>query len=234
MSETTQPNGKTSGTQWVTTLEAMKLTSFGRRKLDKMAATGVLAREKDARGLTVWDAELLMQALDVDEDEAPASPSAVEAAALLKQAHGHLEGALKLVLEPASALLKSSMAENERLREHIRKLEATHLETQRAREELLSEQHLRQLATLEVSQNAARKDRALALVGDNVPKLLAAINPKATAVVALMRSLTDEQRGMLLETDLLSAEQKDQVRAVLADAPPVAPPEKGPTDAPGQ
>jgi len=225
MTETT--NGHAAPPGWLSTLQAVELSGFRRRKLEKLAREGVLVREKNARGLVFWDAEQLQQAIELDEpsDEPAAPTGAAESTALLKQAHGHLEAALKLVLDPAAALLKQALAENERLRDHVRKLEAAHLDSLAARENLLSEQHLRALATAEVAQSAQRKDRALAMVGQALPKLLASVNPKATAVVALMASLTSEQRGMLLETELLTDEQKGHVRAALegSTAPELTP-----------
>lgn len=223
LDSTPAPNGVSRAKRsWPNTIAAAAQTGFNRRKLERLAEAGALFREKDSTGTTRWDPDLLAIAAQVgdddDDDGADAKPqttTAGEAVALVKQAHTHLEATLRLVLEPAQALNRQLREENEALRSHIRKLEEQHHTLLSAREKLISEVHLRELATTEAQAREARKDRALTAATDALPKLLGAVNPKATAVVSLMQSLSEEQRGMLLHTDLLTADQKALVRQVI-------------------
>lgn len=160
---------------------------------------------------------------DGDEETPPQARTEAlngQAFVLLKQAQGHTEAAFKLVLEPMRDLLKAREQDVEALRARVKDLEAQLGAAFELREKMLSEQHIRDMLTSDAQRANERKDRALKLVESHAPKLLAAMNPAATAVVDLMRSMNPEQRGILLETDFLTPEQKRQVVTVLEASPP--------------
>lgn len=219
---------------WPNTIAAAASTGLNRKQLERMRSRGALVAEKDSAGVTRWNPDMLALVAEAredsdDEDESLPPQARTEALngqafVLLKQAQGHTEAAFKLVLDPMRDLLKAREQDIDQLRERVKVLEGKLDEAFELREKMLSEQHVRDLLTADVEQASKRKDRALALVTEHAPKLLAAINPAAATVVQLMRSLNPEQRGILLETDFLSPEQKKQVAAVLDAAPP--PPEQ--------
>ena len=198
-----------------------------------MVERGALKCEKDSMGVWRWDPDLLSlvaEARDAGgDDESPEGPqrssALAETVALLKQAHSHQEETLRLVRDPMQKLLDRYSSDNEELRKRVKELEANQDRLIEAREKLLSEQHLRDMLTADQQAQHARKDRALEFLKQTAPKLLAAVNPKAQTVVKLLQSLTDEQRGMLLETDLLTLEQKSEVLAVLGNTAPAPAPE---------
>lgn len=238
MSEEQEQNGERKVSRnWPNTIQAAAMTGLSRKKLDALVASGALYRALDSSGVLRWDPTMLAVVSDTarnteigGEEPDAGTTLGAETVAMLRQAHGHLESTLKLVLAPSQALLDRALAENERLRARVAALELKRDELAAEREKVLSELHLRDMLTLEVQQTNKRKDQALELARDAVPKLLAAVNPEAKAVVALVQSLTAEQRDMLLLTELLTPEQKDQVRALLAKAAPspAAAPEEGP------
>jgi hypothetical protein len=244
---TTQPNGKrgTAPRDWPNTISAAAQTGLTRKQLLKLVERGALKQEKDSMGVWRWDPQqlaLVAEARDggeEDEPDADGAPSAgkpttvlAQTVALLHQAHAHQEETFRLVRDPMKQLLDRYAAENDELRKRVKDLEGKYDDVIAAREKLLSEQHLRDQLARELAASDARKDQALALVKENVPKLLAAVNPAASNVVRLLRSLTQEQRDMLLLTDLLNVEQKDAVRSLLGPttepAPAAAPEEPKP------
>jgi hypothetical protein len=234
MSEAESPKRDTSqdvSRHWPSTIEAAARTGLSKRQLLKLKAEGVLVSGKDPHRVERWDPELLALARvatdDDDEGDAPgASESSLngQALVLLRQAQGHTESAFKLVLDPMRQLLKAREEDVEALRARVKHLEAQLDGAFELREKMLSEQHIRDMLASDAQRANQRKDRALQLVESHAPKLLAAISPAATAVVDLMRSLNPEQRGILLETEFLTPEQKRQVITVLEAAPAVAPP----------
>lgn len=217
---------------WPNTTAAAARTGLNRRQLEQLAERGALKVEKDSMGVWRWDPDMLALVAaarendDVDDvvDDGGAvrvrSTGLAEAVALLKQSHSHNEQVLQLVRDPMRLLLERYTEDNKALRERVAHLESRHDELIAAREKYLSEQHLRDMLQADQDRQHARKDKALALVSENVPKLLAAANPEAQTVVKLLRSLNADQRDMLLLTDLLSPEQKAQVRALVGDSPP--------------
>lgn len=220
---------------WPNTIAAAARTGLTRKQLNALAERGALRVDKDSAGVWRWDPDMLELVAaarenddvdDVDDDGGAVkvrSTGLAEAVALLRQAHTHQEQTLQLVSGPAAKLLDRYAADNEVLRARVAHLEKRQDELIEAREKYLSEQHLRDLLSQEQERSSARKDKALALVKDLAPKLLSAVKPEAQTVVKLLRSLNEEQRAMLLLTDLLTPEQKEQVRALLGSNAPEAP-----------
>lgn len=227
---------------WPNTIAAAAATQLNRKQLERMRQRGALVSEKDSAGVTRWNPDMLALVAqardDADDDDDDLPPQATsgtlngQALVLLKQAQQHTESAFKLVLEPMRDLTAERAEDVKALRARVKELEAKLDESLALREKLLSELHVRELLTAEAAQGAARKDRALKLVEQHAPKLLAAINPAASAVVDLMRSLSAEQRGIMLETDFLTPEQKKQVITVLESAPAPDAPPPAPTEEP--
>jgi len=223
---------------WPSTVEAAARTGLNKAQLHRLRERGALKSGRDPHRVERWDPDLLAlvtEARDDGDEEDGATPQASvsslngQALVLLRQSQTHTEAAFKLVLEPMRQLLKAREEDVERLRARVQELEAKLDGAFELREKMLSEQHLRDLLTADVANQNARKDKALSMVREHAPKLLAAINPGAQALLAVVQSLNDEQKGLLLETDFLTPEQKTHVRAALtaapaaADAPPPPP-----------
>lgn len=233
MSDDKQPPSPKRGNasrDWPNTIAAAAKTGLSKKQLNKLAEQGALRVDKDSMGVWRWDPDLLELVAtaresgdvdDDDDDDAPAKRGTglAEAIALLRQSHVHQEQTLSLVRGPASELLQRYADDNKVLRERIAHLEKKHDELIEAREKYLSEQYLRDMLAADQERAHARKDKALKFVTEQAPKLLGIGNAKADAAVKLLQSFSEEQRAMLLLTDMLTDEQKAHVRALMGDAP---------------
>lgn len=161
---------------------------------------------------------------------------------LLKQTQGHLERVLKPAFEGSEAIVSALLKENASQRELIAKLTATHLENVKAREESLSQAHERAIMARVIEASEERKRMALDMLKQPAKLLLAkwagvdassgdtvkVSDGRLDAVRRLLASLTDEQLSTLLaaeavqstlqavlDTDMVSEEQKGMIREVL-------------------
>jgi hypothetical protein len=159
---------------------------------------------------------------------------------LLKQLLRHNEQMMGPTAEAQRELLVVLKDENKSLREQLASLTAVHLENMKAREELISEAHARTIELKMFEESEARKQAALDMAKGPVKQLLARVvggaggdtvpasSGKLAPARALLASLTDDQLAMLiavpdlrdmltalLETEVLSDEQKGFVREVL-------------------
>jgi len=145
----------------------------------------------------------------------------------LKLAHTHLEKTWGSVHEPARLILEMYKAECARLQLRVTELEAKRDELAAARETLLSEVHVREMAMLQEARAQDRKDKATQVFLDKGPQLLDMVqgammssNVKLKAVAEILESLTAEQRMMLLHPDLevLTPDQKAKLREAMGEA----------------
>jgi hypothetical protein len=159
---------------------------------------------------------------------------------LLKQLLRHNENMMAPASEAQRELLVLLKDENKSLREQVAELTKVHLENMKAREELISEAHARTIELKMFEASEARKQAALDMAKGPVKQLLARVtggagndtvpasSGKLAPARALLASLTDDQLAMLLavpdlrdmltallETEVLSDEQKGFVREVL-------------------
>lgn len=192
-------------TEWISATEAERLLGVSRRTVARLASGGVVERKREEGGPWLYSRSDCERYLDTkDNDTGPEQ--------LLSQAYQ----ALNVFIAPAKEFSRMLQEENKLLRERCAQLEARHDELIRAREELLDRKVDRDLAVQHMTQVEDRKERAFKLIETNVgPKLLAAVGGKSAAAGKLLDSLTEDQLTLLMNTDLISDDQKALLKKVL-------------------
>lgn len=199
----------TSDEQWLSTPAAEKASGVGRRQLVRLATSGVIGRQKTAGG--AWQ----YSATDCEGYQASKDAGAdADADTMLGQAYG----LINTLVGPAKAFCELLQRENHSLRERNFQLESKIDDVLRAREELLCLKVDREMAVRHQEQVEERKERIFKLVENQVgPQLLSAVGSggAAGAAKALMQSLDETQVQLLLDADLMSDEQKKNIRILI-------------------
>jgi hypothetical protein len=154
---------------------------------------------------------------------------------LVKQSHKHAEEMFKLYSTPIHQLLEMYRDENKRLKERVIELELKRDELAAQREALISEEHMRRVLETKMIKADERKDKAFKMVLDKVPSVWdrfieskLGTSPQVKATIELLKGFDPENLKFLLETEILTPEQKAQVRTILNMPQPV--PEVKPDD----
>jgi len=162
------------------------------------------------------------------EKEAVVSDGFKSGTELVKQAHKHAEEMFRLYSSPIHQLLEMYRDENKRQKERIIELESKRDELAEKREELISEAHMREVLTAKVLKADERKDQAFRLVADRLPGVWDKFveqkygqSPQVKATIELLKGFDPENLKFLLETEMLTPEQKAQVRTILGMPHPV-------------
>lgn len=152
------------------------------------------------------------------------------AAGLVGQAMRHTEAAYRMSLESVGSTQRALLAENARLAERCRQLEAKEFETIELFERLASQQNERQIAAADAAQRAAYKARVMnEIVAPIVPKLVGKVLSKvlpeetlAHEAASLFESIETEQLERIFET-LNEGQQKQLARLIAGTAPKTTP-----------
>ncbi len=179
--------------------------------------------------------ELQGDELDDGSDDAAdekAGASTVRAGTgLLRQTQGHLERMMRLYEGPMRTLMAAQQEEINSLREHSRQAAQQRIDMLKVHEELLSERHMRDLATSAVEREAKLKSELFGLVKDALPKIVdgikagaAAKDPKhaaqiAAAVELLTKEVKREDLETLLATEFFSERARGLIKTILDPQP---------------
>lgn len=154
---------------------------------------------------------------------------------LVKQSHKHAEAMFGLYSTPINQLLEMYREENKRQRERIVELESKRDELAAQREAMVSEEHMRRILEARANKADERKDKAVKMVLDRVPGVWDRFieskmgqSPQVKAAIELLKGFKKEDLEFLMSTEILTPEQKAQVRTILNMPHPV--PEVKPDD----
>lgn len=127
-------------------------------------------------------------------------------AALLAQAYSHNELMMKQYMTMTAQLLQHSTDENQKLRDRCNQLEQTQHDLIKAREDMLNDQHARDMAERELTKDAERKDQALKWLIDTAPLIMKthAAGKLQHKAVKFLDTISPEQILMLLEINKVS------------------------------
>lgn len=214
---------------WPTAPRAAAIVGCSVRHLVRQVERGVIDRYKAIDNTFRYNPAELEDAKDAirttsgdNEQELVISEGFKSGTELVKQSHKHSAEMFALYKDPIHQLLEMYQTENEKLRGRVEKLEAVRDEMAAKREELISEQHIRDVLTAKLGKAEDRKDRAFGLFIDRVPGLLGKLEESALgsskevkATIELLKGFDRESLAMLLETEILTEEQKAHVRTIL-------------------
>lgn len=223
---------------WPTAQKAAKLLGCSVRHLGRHIERGTIERHQCPDNVFRLNPNDLEEAKDQIleniasteslEKETVVSEGFKSGTELVKQSHKHSEEMFRLYANPIQQLLEMYREENKRKDDRIKELEAKRDELAQQREDLISEQHMRDVLTNKVLKADARKDKAFGMVFDKLPgvwdkfvesKLGQSREVKAT--IELLKGFSRDDLKMLLETDILSPEQKVNVRTILGLEHPI-------------
>lgn len=225
--ETIEVESKETG--WLTTEQAAQRLELSRRVFEMRCKGGeyTFPRYKVAGDRQYYYDPNDLAA--VRQDEVLEMSRDAPAAALLGQAYSHNEMLVKLHLDMTRQLLQHQTDENQKLRDRCAQLEQTQIDLIQAREDMLNDQHARDLATKELQDSSERKDKALAWLIELAPTILQThmASKMQSGAVRFLQSITVEQIEMLIglnemsksddETSetMLSEEQEEMLKALL-------------------
>lgn len=216
---------------WPMLEAAAKLLGVKARTVHRMVIRGELSRYK-VSGKWRYDPEelqILSKRQTSEEpvaDETDSLAGVLEASTrLLTQAHGFIGQLMRLSVDPTSNLMKSWEAQTCKLQERTATLEDKNLEMLRLREEMISEQHLRDLDSYKEAQSEERKMAAFRTLKDDVLPLVKAKflekSPdveKALAAVELLRSIDPALIQTILTDDPdnpFTPEQRAKLKTII-------------------
>lgn len=237
---------------WLPVAELQRKHGGSVRTIHRWATEGRVSFVTDKEGRRWFDPEGYARELSSDKELEPDQAALVEvrrdqvvldsANSLLKQAQSHHEKTFGPYSDATREVLELLRQENKDLRAQNAELVKVHLDNVKAREEMLSQAHERELAGKMFLAAEERKREALETFKGPAKELLkrfvaggpdtvpapASTAPKLEAARRLLGSLTDQQLLMLLGAELvtdglsgllgtgvLSAEQEAMVREVL-------------------
>lgn len=229
-----------SWSKWPTSEEAARRLGISVRQLGRYIRRGLLKRHQSPDGGKAYRfspddlkefAEKMVEegGLDVGDNDLPQDDRTLkEANDLVRQAQGHIERTFERQANITDQLIQHLRSELAIRNERVRYLEEKQNEVAVLRENLLNEAHFRNLAQVSAEKKDNRKDKAVGLVINRLPGILdkletAAIGDtaQAKAVVGLLKGFDRDTLVGLLEVDILTPEQKAQVRTILGMPQPV-------------
>jgi DNA-binding transcriptional MerR regulator len=141
------------------------------------------------------------------------------AADLLRQSHAHNEKLIGQIVGPMQTLTATFTDQIKNSNQRIAELETKLNEQHKLHEEMVSKEHERNLEMLAFDAANTRKNEVMGVFKAQVPKVLdivAAKSSKAIAAVNLIKSLDPIVIAGIQEGDFLTAEQKEQLKAILS------------------
>jgi len=248
-----------NGELWMGQADAALELGIHTSTLKAWYRAGRIERKKKG-GLFVYDVAHVLEADEAepkvvdasDEEERPerASPApafvgAQQMAAttgLLKQSQTHVEALVRMVSGPATHLLEALQKENTSLRDECQRLRESHAAMIETREELLSQANQRRIEE-EMAQASMRQRQAITSAAvKQIPGILTALQAKflgnseeMAGILGAVGAIKTEKLELLMETDLLDADEKAAMQKVLdlkkrmatTEEPPGAPPANG-------
>lgn len=213
---------------WPLAPVAAKKLGISVRQLGRFVSRGHLARYRAPDETYRYNPEELETAGDMfrpeaDEDEgAPSAESLKNGNALVKQTHEQFARMFDKYSESYDVIMSRYREENESLRVRIRELETQRDDFVQKREAMLSEQYIRDSLNSQIVRKEARKDKAFGLVLDRLPGLMGKLedaalgtSPQVKATIELLKGFDKESLEMLLQTEIVSPEQKAHIRTIL-------------------
>jgi len=185
------------------------------------------------------DVELLVEAFGIEADESEDAIGSLrkgkaaqemtvlkQAVDLVKQAHSHVETMVKSLTDPQHKALELVLDLLGKMQTRVALLEDSRDQFALAREKMMSEGTVRDLAKTQADADEARKADLWKLIMAQGPKLIAQVeasilekNPehgqRILAARDLVMSLDPAIVAGLLETGLLNDEQKSKVRTII-------------------
>ncbi len=223
---------------WPTAPKAAKLLGCSIRHLVRHVERGTIERHQGPDGTFRYNPEELedakdsilenIQTTDNESREMVVSEGFKSGTELVKQSHKHAELMFGLYRDPVNQLLEMFRNENVALRARIAELEKVRDENAQKREELISEQHMREILTAKVLKGEARKEKAFGLVIDKIPSVFDKFvesslgqSKEVKATIELLKGFDKDSLTMLLETEIVTEEQKAHIRTILGMPQPV-------------
>lgn len=218
---------------WPTAPKAAALVGVSIRTLTRRVSEGVITRHQAPDNTYRYNPSELEDCKEYirgsnEDQEMVVAEGFKSGTELVKQSHKHSEEMFRLYATPIHELLDMYRGELKVLRERVVQLEATRDDLANKREELISEQHIREVLTAKVLKSEERKEKAFGMVLAKVPGVFdkfieshlgQSVQVKAT--VELLKGFDKESLAMLLETEILTEEQKAHVRTILGMPQPV-------------
>lgn len=217
---------------WPTAPRAAKLLGCSIRHLVRHVERGTIERHQGPDGTFRYNPDELedaksdilenIQATSDEGRELVVTEGFKSGTELVKQSHKHAEMMFGLYKDPINQLLEMFRKENETLRTRVTELEKVRDENAQKREELISEQHMREILTAKVLKGEARKEKAFGLVIDKIPSVFDKFvdshlgqSKEVKATIELLKGFDKESLAMLLETEIVTEEQKAHIRTIL-------------------
>lgn len=193
--------------KYVTAALAGRYARVSVRTLARLAEAGTIARRKTDGGAWEYSSE------DAKRYGSGKEAESVDSDALLGQAYS----AIKDLQAPSRMFVEALQEEMLRLRDRCRYLEERHDQLVTTREQWLNQQHERDMANAMLKGIEERKERAFKAVERYaIPKLVSSFGGNDD-IVKLLQSFDEAQIELLLNTELVTEEQKKLLRKLFEE-----------------
>ena len=147
-------------------------------------------------------------------DELSSQDLLLAATGLVKQAQDNMQRMFDLLHDPMLEVMRATLS-------RIEQLEARNMEMLNARETALSQVHDREMDRMRAIAAEQRKDGAVTFFKSQVwpqvgPRIVEKFGGGSLEIASMIASITDEQFGLIVASDMFSAEQISKLAALRA------------------
>lgn len=194
--------------EWIGAAAARTMTGLSQRQLGRLAESGAIATEQGTDGRRRY---FVKDCRAHNSDEGGQSDLLRACTGMLEVANKQINSLMVNMNKPLDLLLTGLKDENEGMRERIRYLESIHLEVFKFRDQLQTDQTVRDIALSEHTAKQARQTELMGLVKEKLwPKIVAGVGNNR-AVGDFFASLTDNQLAALDESNFFTPEQFEKL-----------------------
>jgi len=239
---------------WPTMLDATKELSVHHTVIRRFVADGMLKQIVDPEGRKRFApadiVSLKAYAADLPDDEKQPPIRAVGgitheefagATSLVKQVYAHHQTMIPLLVNAWAEVMRVGREQSERDARRIAELESARDAASLARENMISQEHERALASKVIEASEARKSKAFSTLIDTaapmlVKKLGLEGDPMIGTALNLFKSLKRDQILMMIHpaVDFVTPDQKAQLLKILGELSPEEKQGLGMTESPEQ
>lgn len=207
---------------WYTREEAAEQVGCAVKSIDRWCKNGTLPRKKGSDGIyriKPSDLEKVANIAASRTDRLSDKADLLDVVGnIIRQDQAHIARLIDSLVKPLEVLTTAQSKLLELQSNRCVALENKVTEMTELHEELLNQQHMREVELLKLEASNTRKTEMMGMLKQQAPKILDAIvakNGKAVAAVKLMQSLDPMMVVGITQGDILTAEQKALLDEIL-------------------
>lgn len=208
--------------EWYTREQAAEELGWSVRKIDRLIKAGTLPSTKKNRQVYIKPSDLeKVSGIAAIKSEGSLSDKAdllSVSSDLLRQSHAHNERLIDMLVKPLETLTSAYSKHIEQMAKRCEALEAKVSAMTEQHEQILNEQHNREVELLQIDASNQRKSQMMGMLKEQAPKILDALvakNSKSLAAAKLLQSLDPTIVAGITEGDFLTSEQKKLLDDIL-------------------